>query len=244
VTSPLRIAFVPGVTLTKWTRAWEERRRGTPLEFVPTDDPAGALTRDEADVAFARLPLASDGLSVIRLYSEAHVVVVSADDPIKAMDEVVLADLDGYTLHDPFAVVEDTIALVAAGVGAVVLPHAIARAHARKDLISRPVTDAPETDIAIAWLEDAETPDIEEFVGIVRGRSANSSRGSSAPAAAVAAPEAKPAKGGPVKQKQNAGGKAVSKRKPYANSGTNEFKNRSGSPNSPKARAARKRKGR
>ena len=177
MTSPLRIAFVPGVTLTKWTRTWEERRRGTPLEFVPTDDPAGALTREEADVAFARLPIVTDGLSVIRLYSEAHVVVVSADDAIKAMDEVVLADLDGYTLHDPAGNVDDTIALVAAGVGAVILPHAIARAHARKDLISRPVTDAPETDIAIAWLEDAETADIEEFVGIVRGRSANSSRG-------------------------------------------------------------------
>lgn len=243
MTSPLRIAFVPGVTLTKWTRTWEERRRGTPLEFVPTDDPAGALTREEADVAFARLPIATGGLSVIRLYSETHVVVASADDPIKAMDEVVLADLDGYTLHDPAGVVDDTIALVAAGVGAVVLPHAIARAHARKDLVSRPVTDAPETEIAIAWLEDAETPDIEEFVGIVRGRSANSSRGSSTAAPVTAAPEKKAAKGAP-KEKQNSGGKAVSKRKPYANSGTNEFKNRSGSPNSPKARAARKRKGR
>ena len=243
MTSPLRIAFVPGVTLTKWTRTWEERRRGTPLEFVPTDDPAGALTRDEADVAFARLPIVTDGLSVIRLYSEAHVLVVSADDAIKAMDEVVLADLEGYTLHDPAGNVDDTIALVAAGVGAVILPHAIARAHARKDLISRPVTDAPETDIAIAWLEDAETADIEEFVGIVRGRSANSSRGSSAAAPVAAAPEKKAAKGAP-KEKQNSGGKAVSKRKPYANSGTNEFKNRSGSPNSPKARAARKRKGR
>ena len=114
MTSPLRIAFVPGVTLTKWTRTWEERRRGTPLEFVPTDDPAGALTREEADVAFARLPIVTDGLSVIRLYSEAHVLVVSADDAIKAMDEVVLADLGGYTLHDPAGSVDDTIALVAA----------------------------------------------------------------------------------------------------------------------------------
>ena len=77
----------------------------------------------------------------------------------------------------------------------------------------------------------------------MRGRSANSSRGTSTVTPAPAAPEKKTAKGAP-KEKQNSGGKAVSKRKPYANSGTNEFKNRSGSPNSPKARAARKRKGR
>ena len=243
MTSPLRIAFVPGVTLTKWTTRWQERRRETPLEFLATDDPASALTRNEADVAFARLPIPREGLSVIRLYSETHVVVVSADDPLEGVEEVVLADLEGYTLHDPAASLDDTIPLVAAGVGAVILPHSLARAHARKDLVSRPVTDAPETEIAIAWLEEGETADIEEFVGIVRGRSANSSRGASTTAPAEATPEARPAKGA-AKQKQNTGGKAVSKRKPYANSGTNEFKNRSGSPNSPKARAARKRKGR
>ena len=231
------------MTLTKWTTRWEERRRDTPLEFLATDDPAGALTRDEADIAFARLPISREGLSVIRLYRETHVVVVSADDPLEAVEEATLADLAEYTLHDPAASLEDTIPLVAAGVGAVILPHALARATARKDLISRPVTDAPETEIAIAWLEEGETADIEEFVGIVRGRSANSSRGASKPTEVVAAAEVTPAKGA-AKQKQNTGGKAVSKRKPYANSGTNEFKNRSGSPNSPKARAARKRKGR
>lgn len=237
---------MPGVTLTKWSRIWEERRQDTALEFLPVAEPdVVAALESDADVAFVRLPVETEGLSVIRLYSETHVVVASADDAIADVEELTLADLAEYTLHDSAAPVADTIALVAAGVGVVVLPHAIARAHARKDLVSRPVTDAPETEIAIAWLAEGETPDIQEFVGIVRGRSANSSRANPTP------PTEKPAKGtkpaAPSKGKANVntgGGKAKSKRKPYATSGGGEAKNRSGSPNSPKARNARKRKGR
>jgi hypothetical protein len=41
----------------------------------------------------------------------------------------------------------------------------------------RPVTDAPVTEIALAWLTDRTTPDVDEFIGIVRGRTAASSRG-------------------------------------------------------------------
>lgn len=199
---------------------------------------------EQADVVFARLPIDESGLSVIRLYSEEHVVVASADHGFADVDDVSRADLDGLTVHDPLAPIDDTIALVAAGVGVVVLPHAIARAHNRKDLISRPVVDAEQTHIAIAWVTDRESADIEEFVGIVRGRSANSSRAIPTP------PTEKPAPGkagataraaqGPVK---NSGGKAKAKRKPYATSGGADPKNRSGSPNSPKARNARKRKG-
>jgi len=247
VSSPLRIAFVPGVTITKWSRIWHDRRRDTDLEFVPTavPDQASVLTNELADVSFVRLPVAAEGLSVIRLYEEEHVVVASVDDAIADLDEVTLAQLDGYTLHDPAGNVDDAIALIAAGVGAIVLPHAIARAHNRKDLVSRPVTDAPQTQIAVAWLAEGETPDIEEFVGIVRGRSANSSRANPTPPAEKPAKAVKPgAKGAAKAANPAAGGKAKAKRKPYATSGGAEAKNRSGSPNSPKARNARKRKGR
>jgi hypothetical protein len=233
------------VTITKWTRIWEERRRDVALEFVPTtESDAVAELPGAADVAFVRLPVQTEGLAVIRLYSEKHVVVASADDPIADLDELTLDDLDSYTVHDPQASIMDTIALVAAGVGVVVLPHSIARAHSRKDLVSRPVTDAPETEIAIAWVADEETPDIEEFVGIVRGRSANSSRANPTPPAEKPEKPSKApttSKGAPAK---NTGGKAKAKRTPYATSGGGEAKNRSGSPNSPKARNARKRKGR
>jgi DNA-binding transcriptional LysR family regulator len=182
----LTIAFVPGVTITKWSRRWEERRPEEPLAFVPTSESGqtAVLGSGEghtgADVAFVRLPVAdAEGreLSVIRLYSEVVVAMLPEDHPLAEEDSVTLADLAPLTQHDNQGSLKDTVELVAAGVGVVVVPHAIARQYNRKDIVLRDVIDADETWIAIAWLADNTTADVDEFVGIVRGRSATSSRG-------------------------------------------------------------------
>lgn len=174
--TPLRVAIVPGVNPGKWTRAWSERRKA-PIEVTPVDDreQRSVLVDGHADVAFVRLPIDREGLSVIRLYEEVTVVVVPAEHPISLLDSVTTADLDGETVR--FDPVEDAIDLVVAGAGILVLPHSLARQHSRRDLAMRPITDAPTTEVAIAWLTDTATDDIEEFVGIVRGRTAASSRG-------------------------------------------------------------------
>jgi hypothetical protein len=70
------------------------------------------------------------------------------------------------------------------------VPQSVARSHSRRDLVYRPVTDAEPTTIALAWLVDNPNELIEEFIGIVRGRTANSSRTA---ATRPAAPEKKPA---------------------------------------------------
>jgi hypothetical protein len=65
-----------------------------------------------------------------------------------------------------------------------IVPQSIARLHARRDLTYRPITDAPTTDIALAWVADDRALDpleraaVQDFIGIVRGRTARSSRGS------------------------------------------------------------------
>ncbi|MCL2731388.1 MAG: LysR family transcriptional regulator, partial [Actinomycetia bacterium] len=67
--------------------------------------------------------------------------------------------------------------LVAAGVGLLVVPQSLARLHHRRDLTYRPVVDAPQSGVALSWPEDATTDLVEEFIGIVRGRTVNSWRG-------------------------------------------------------------------
>ncbi|HEV7951603.1 MAG TPA: LysR family transcriptional regulator [Glaciihabitans sp.] len=194
--SSLSIGFVPGVTVGKWTSAWEERHPSVVLRVRPnTEAESVSVLRDGiADVSFVRLPIKRHGLSVIPLYQETPVVVVAKDHPIALFDEVTLADLaEEQVARDP-SVVSDAVELVAAGVGVLVVPQSIARLHARKDVVARPITDAPVTEIAIAWLEDELTADIEEFVGIVRGRTAGSSRAAAWSATAVPAPVAPPAK--------------------------------------------------
>ena len=139
-----------------------------------------ALRAGDADVALVRLPIDSDGLSVIPLYSEVAVAVAPKDHMIAAADELALADLDGEARVAGADGLPDVMVLelVAAGLGIALVPHSVARLHARRDVVARPVTDAPETRIALAWPTDATTSDVEEFIGVVRGRTANSSRGS------------------------------------------------------------------
>jgi len=194
---PFRLAYVPGVTPAKWVRIWGERVTDTPLELVAVDaaDATAALREDRADAALLRLPVDRDGLSVIPLYAETPVAVVPKDHVFTAADRITLADLAEELVLDPLdapiawdalpgrpaldrpASTGDAIELVAAGVGVVVVPQSLARLHHRKDLTYRPVDGAPESQVALSWPQDETTDLVEEFIGIVRGRTANSSRG-------------------------------------------------------------------
>ena len=189
-TPGLRVGFVPGVTVTKWRKIWADRLRKVPLDVIEVSQAGqrAALDAGEVDMCFVRLPVDDEGLHTIRLYDEVPVVVVQKDHPVAAFDEVTMADLSGETV-----VVDDDVATgadrVAWGAGVLLVPQSVARSNSRRDLVYRPVTDAAPTTIALAWLVDNPHELIEEFIGIVRGRTANSSRTA---ASRPAAPEKKP----------------------------------------------------
>ncbi len=196
-TPAFRLGYVPGVTPGKWVRIWAERRPDVPLELVPaTTDEAVELIRTAAvDAAVVRLPIDRTGLHTIPLYTETTVAVVPKEHPISATDEATVADLaDAIILRPqddtltwpgdrpgrPAAVAPATTAeaikLVAAGIGLLVVPQSLARLHHRRDLTYRPLTDAPGSGVALAWPDAENTELMEEFIGIVRGRTVNSSR--------------------------------------------------------------------
>ena len=52
----------------------------------------------------------------------------------------------------------------------------VARLHHRKDVTFRPVTDLPTTTIGLVWRTDHDDERVQTFIGVVRGRTANSSR--------------------------------------------------------------------
>lgn len=192
-----RLAYVPGVTPGKWAGVWAERVREVPLRLLqmPATEVVPLLRNGDVDAAFVRLPVDREALHVIPLYLETTVVVVPKDHAVAAVEEVELADLADEDVFEPlddvltwdvrpgqpaFTRPESTagaIELVASGVGVLLLPQSLARLHHRKDLTYRTVTDAPQSQIGLAWLA-AETTDLmEELIGIVRGRTPNSSRG-------------------------------------------------------------------
>ncbi|WP_067465901.1 LysR family substrate-binding domain-containing protein [Actinomadura macra] len=192
-----RLAYVPGVTPGKWARVWAERVREVPLRLVqmPAAEVVPLLRDGGVDAAFVRLPVDRAALHVIPLYLETTVVVVPKDHAVAAVEEVELADLVDEDVFEPlddvlawddrpgqlaFTRPENTaiaIELVASGAGVLLLPQSLARLHHRKDLTYRTVTDAPQSQIGLAWLEAVTTDLMEELIGIVRGRTPNSSRG-------------------------------------------------------------------
>ncbi len=193
-----RLGAIPGATPGKWIDVWKERMPRTALELVPlaVADQRRALDDGAVDAALVRLPIDDQGLHVIPLYDEVPVVVCPKDSHLTAADELEAGDLEGEVLIVPqddvlgtripgsvpprFGAPVDTaeaIATVAAGVGIVVVPMSLARLHHRKDVEHRPLRGGPASTVALAWVSDRTSPAVETFVGIVRGRTANSSRG-------------------------------------------------------------------
>jgi DNA-binding transcriptional LysR family regulator len=196
-TAAFRLGYVPGVTPGKWARIWAERRPHVTLELVTaTTGEALELIRTGAvDAAVLRLPIDRTGLHTIPLYTETTVAVVPKEHVVAATEEAAVADLADEVVLRPQ---DDTLAwpgdrpgrsaaitpattaaaieLVAAGVGLLVIPKSLARLHHRRDLVYRPLTDAPGSGVALAWPDAENTELMEEFIGIVRGRTVNSSR--------------------------------------------------------------------
>lgn len=174
--APFLVAFVPGVTPGKWERIWRERMPRSPLELrpLPADAALAAVRAGEVHMAFVRDVTADDELHVIPLYRERAVVVAPKDHPVAAFEQLTLAELSGETLLEGQGV--DTVELVAANVGLALMPMSVARAHSRRDVVARPVADAPDTGIGLAWLRASDDPRADAFIGIVRGRTPNSSR--------------------------------------------------------------------
>ncbi|MFD3513428.1 LysR family substrate-binding domain-containing protein [Streptomyces sp. NPDC058657] len=197
------------MTPTKWVRIWNERLPDVPLTLVAAGpaEAFGLLRAGGADAGFVRLPVDRTDLSAIPLYTETTVVVIPKDHAITAVEEVSVTELaDELVLHpmddtldwerppgvaanERPATTADAIELVAAGVGLLVVPQSLARLHHRKDLTYRPVTGTdempvPESRVALSWPQNdsGEAPElVEHFIGIVRGRTANSTRGPSLP---------------------------------------------------------------
>lgn len=165
------------------------------LELVPLlfADQRAAL--DDLDAALVRLPIEDADLHVIRLYDEVPVVVAATESHLLAADELDASDLDGEVLlassedvldldlpgttasaYPAVPTTADLIATVATGVGIAVVPMSLARLHHRKDVEYRVLRDGPLSTVAFVWERERSTDDVDALVGIIRGRTANSSR--------------------------------------------------------------------
>ncbi len=192
----LHVGFVTGTTPDRWARAWRDQRRG-PLDLLPvTEEEQEAVVRQgQVDMALVRLPVDTADLHCVRLYDEVPVVVAGRDHLLSAVaadESVTLADLEGEQLVRPersgWRPTTDQLAwppmsereaieTVAAGTGVVIVPRSVARLFHRKDVVQREVAGLPPTTVALVWRRERDDDATQAFVGVVRGRTANSSRG-------------------------------------------------------------------
>ncbi|WDG17702.1 LysR family substrate-binding domain-containing protein [Microbacterium sp. Clip185] len=194
---PFRLGAIPGATPGKWIDIWQERMPSTTLELVPLEVAAQeeALQSGRVDAALVRPPVDTERWHLIRLYEETIVVAFSADSHLAAGDELTPEDLEGEVLVVPaddvldphiastlapaFAAprtTADAIEIVASGVGIVIVPMSLARLHHRKDVEYRALSGAAPAPVGFAWPREDASPLVDTFIGILRGRTAQSSR--------------------------------------------------------------------
>lgn len=153
---------------------------------LPGERPAGSADPDRSHHA-------------IQLYAETFTLVVAKDSDLAERDSVSLAELDAVPLLDhpahpaawPAAQpwedpswMPDTLAatleLVATGAGAVLLPTLLARhLSTKKEHALLPVTgvdDLPATTVWASWSVARDAADVQQLVGVLRGRTSRSSR--------------------------------------------------------------------
>ncbi|NUU05711.1 LysR substrate-binding domain-containing protein [Leifsonia sp. C5G2] len=175
MSSPFRVAFPLGVTVGKWTRAFEQCFPRVELVVRPSDDPLAALAAGEADMVFARDAEPDDQRHLIPLYAEDVVAVVHHEHLLTLEETWQLADFD----DEPRVTGEPSEALmrrVASGDGVALLPASVAKALRRRDVVALRLEDAPQSRIGLTWPREGQHPLVDEFIGIVRGRTAHSSR--------------------------------------------------------------------
>ena len=190
----LCVAYVPGVMPDKWFRRWEERvAEQVLLRQMPLEEDRGLQVLEEGEAHLALLrpdqePEARDRqrFHAVRLYAEKQVVVLPKDHVLTLVDEVPLEELaDEALVQNPGdAPGREAMELVAAGLGLLIAPMPMARLHHRRDLTYRVVPELPETEVLAVWPRAVGDPRpeqdetvIQEFIGILRGRRGESSRG-------------------------------------------------------------------
>lgn len=189
----LRLAFATGTEPGKWFKRFRENTAHSGLVTAVADDALGLVIEEQADLAIARIPAhgadprVGEQFHQVMLYEEAPGVAVPKDSVYAEVGEDVakqdLADeIINYRIADSGEVdvpaVRAGLQVVAANVGIVLAPRPLLKALSKKLVVPLGLQDPkiPRTRIVLIWPKDKDGEAIQDFVGITKGRTANSSR--------------------------------------------------------------------
>ncbi|WP_342319432.1 LysR substrate-binding domain-containing protein [Corynebacterium mayonis] len=190
----LRLSFVTGTEPGKWLRRFSQATTHG-LDAAADDDPLAVLAAGKCDLTLVRL--ADERVTgehhVVRLYDETPGVAVSKDSVFAEVGEPVLfSDLAGEIVNFTFEVGADyndlraALQVVAANVGVAYAPLPLLQALSKKQVVPLALRggEPVPTEIALVWKKSEDSDAIQDFVGVAKGRTLNSSR-AQAPSANV-----------------------------------------------------------
>ncbi|AKK08326.1 LysR family transcriptional regulator [Corynebacterium testudinoris] len=182
----LTLSFVTGTEPGKWFERFRERTSHGELRTLDSEDPLTELVDARASLALLRLPDArlaadNDAFHVVTLYEESPGIALPKDSELTLLDTVTPEDIAGEILNysgAEVAKVREGLQVVAANVGVLIAPRPLIKVLSRKQIEHRDylADDVPPTSIALVWRKDDDNEAIQDFVGIAKGRTANSSR--------------------------------------------------------------------
>ena len=142
-----------------------------------------ALRDGLADVALLLRPFDDRGLDSEPLLTEPLLAALAAADPLAARTRLCLADLAGRRLPGgsaashgrpagprragqapPASNLSEIFSLVETGSVVFFAPASVARRYPRPGIAYRPVSDLPDSTLAVAWPQDARSPAVAAFV--------------------------------------------------------------------------------
>lgn len=181
---PLHIAFIKGTAPSKWFDRFNERTDYPDVVAMESDDAFAALIDGRATAALIRLPESrlSDDFHKVDLYEEQPGICVPKDNELTLLEKISRADIAGEIInYEPgetvdIQAVRDNVQVVAANVGVVIAPRPLLRSISSKQTEHREFTSGVPTQIALVWRKADDCQMIQDFVGITKGRTVNSSR--------------------------------------------------------------------
>jgi DNA-binding transcriptional LysR family regulator len=139
-----------------------------------------ALREGRADVGLLLRPFDDRGLDSEPLLTEPLLAALAAADPLAARTRLCLADLAGRRLPGgsaashgrpagprrapPASNLSEIFSLVETGSVVFFAPASVARRYPRPGIAYRPVSDLPDSTLAVAWPQDARSPAVAAFV--------------------------------------------------------------------------------